>query len=543
MVGQRLGWPTDRMSVAYQSRFGPAEWLSPFTDEVLRDLVAAGEKRILLCPLSFTADCLETLEEIDVRFRGLVEEGGADMYLCPALNTSAPFISSLKHLVLRGPRPIKGPVRGIGSLPRSSRPGNAEEHDTDSLVMIGMSMPGRIRNGHGPAIQHTDLASLRRIKRPSCEVPTLLRTILEKTDVREGLLWSTCRRFEFYGWLDGCSEDSVRDDAIAQVKRKLLPEGPESDESFNVVVGKDALHHLLRTAAGLNSSLPGERDVLDQLSAAGRLADHAGATGLRTQRLLARVVTVEKALREDTAWGQFEPDYCHVALQQIAEAEQIDFAPSRIVVIGGSTTSASVIRTLINRLGVPSRQLTLMYRGHKKGGQLKLLRRAIGSGRRIRVQTYGEESVIREIATADVLVFGVDRSEPILDAKRLRECRGDNSKPLTIIDFNTFGSTVGLEDSDSVRLYTLPRLDAEVDACADRMCDTEPFARAVAEAEEWLAEHGLNGRKPEAGPLPMSVPRDQSLDGAWSTTAPPDNGSGRPGYTEKTRAAAQGRLS
>ncbi len=62
LVGQRLGWPSDRMTLAYQSRFGPATWLQPYTDELLDSLVARGEKKILICPISFTTDCLETLE-------------------------------------------------------------------------------------------------------------------------------------------------------------------------------------------------------------------------------------------------------------------------------------------------------------------------------------------------------------------------------------------------------------------------------------------------------------------------------------------------
>ncbi|UCC31904.1 MAG: ferrochelatase, partial [Phycisphaerales bacterium] len=64
LVTQRLGWATDRMTLAYQSRLGPARWLRPGVDEMLDELARAGEKRVLICPISFTTDCLETLEEI-----------------------------------------------------------------------------------------------------------------------------------------------------------------------------------------------------------------------------------------------------------------------------------------------------------------------------------------------------------------------------------------------------------------------------------------------------------------------------------------------
>ena len=64
LVAQRLGCPSERWMSACQSRFGPTKWLTPGTDCMLAELAERGEKRVLICPISFTADCLETLEEL-----------------------------------------------------------------------------------------------------------------------------------------------------------------------------------------------------------------------------------------------------------------------------------------------------------------------------------------------------------------------------------------------------------------------------------------------------------------------------------------------
>ena len=106
LVAQRLGWPADRSTVAYQSRTGAAEWLKPDVREVLSELSDAGERRLLVCPMSVTMDCPETLEEIDVRCRAAFESRGGDFHVCPALNDYGPFVDALKNLALRGPQPV-----------------------------------------------------------------------------------------------------------------------------------------------------------------------------------------------------------------------------------------------------------------------------------------------------------------------------------------------------------------------------------------------------------------------------------------------------
>lgn len=102
MVRERLGWPEEKMKVAFQSRFGPEEWLKPYMDETIRELAQKGVKRVsVVCP-GFAADCVETLEEIAIGIREEFEEaGGTHFSMIPCLNQSEPGIDLLEALARR----------------------------------------------------------------------------------------------------------------------------------------------------------------------------------------------------------------------------------------------------------------------------------------------------------------------------------------------------------------------------------------------------------------------------------------------------------
>jgi glutamyl-tRNA reductase len=336
---------------------------------------------------------------------------------------------------------------------------------------------------------YAEAGQFRKIKNPQCAVPDMLRAVCDGGVVREALLWNTCRRFEFYGWLNTTTDDTERARTILDVRRRLFDANGHTDVSIvNILQGADAWLYLMRTAAGLNSGLPGEREVLQQLHGARRLAERAGTAGPLMNRLVNDVSTCEQNLREQTEWGRFSPDYCHASISQVVRSAELDLADCRCVVIGGSTTSCSILAVLTGRFGVPRRQLTLLHRGHSHGGHLKMLRRAIGNGRRIRVHKYDEESVIRAIADADVVLFGLDRKEPVLDAEQIRDCRDFTDRPLAVIDFNMFGSTAGMEALDGVRVWDAEDLEDAVAAFAEDMCRSEEFTQAVEAAELWIRD-------------------------------------------------------
>jgi len=101
LILDRWGKEEVQIHLSYQSRVGPIEWLRPYTDDVLPELGAKGVKNLVVVPISFVSEHIETLEEIDMEYRELAEENGIDHWRrCPALNTDAAFIDDMADMVV-----------------------------------------------------------------------------------------------------------------------------------------------------------------------------------------------------------------------------------------------------------------------------------------------------------------------------------------------------------------------------------------------------------------------------------------------------------
>jgi ferrochelatase len=102
LVAQSLQLEESQWRVVFQSRFGPLEWLKPYCVEVLAELPKAGVAAVdVVCP-GFSADCLETLEEIAIANRDVFLEAGGKAYrYIPALNSSPVHVSLISDLVAR----------------------------------------------------------------------------------------------------------------------------------------------------------------------------------------------------------------------------------------------------------------------------------------------------------------------------------------------------------------------------------------------------------------------------------------------------------
>lgn len=100
LVGEALGWDQGFAMTTFQSRFGPQEWLQPYTDKTLEALPGEGVKKVAVVSPAFISDCLETLEEIAMEGRDqFIEAGGTHFSVVPCLNDSDWAISLLEALV------------------------------------------------------------------------------------------------------------------------------------------------------------------------------------------------------------------------------------------------------------------------------------------------------------------------------------------------------------------------------------------------------------------------------------------------------------
>ena len=100
LLRERLGWDEGAIKTTFQSKFGPEEWLQPYTVEEVARLAEAGHKRIAVIAPAFSADCIETLEEINEEIKESFEEAGGEAFTyIPSLNDQPAHIAALSHVI------------------------------------------------------------------------------------------------------------------------------------------------------------------------------------------------------------------------------------------------------------------------------------------------------------------------------------------------------------------------------------------------------------------------------------------------------------
>ncbi len=149
-------------TLAYQSRVGPVEWLQPYTEEALEELGEKGVKELVVVPISFVSEHIETLEEIDIEYREIATEAGVSNFRrVPALDTDPTFLASLADLVETS---LAGPEVGLdeaAALPARTKLypqekwswgwNNSSEVWNGRLAMLGFSaFLLELISGHGP---------------------------------------------------------------------------------------------------------------------------------------------------------------------------------------------------------------------------------------------------------------------------------------------------------------------------------------------------------------------------------------------------------
>lgn len=100
LLRERLGWEPGAIDTTFQSVFGPEEWLKPYTVEHVAELAKAGKRNIAVMSPAFSADCIETLEEVNGEIReAFMHAGGESFTYIPCLNDDPPHIAALMELI------------------------------------------------------------------------------------------------------------------------------------------------------------------------------------------------------------------------------------------------------------------------------------------------------------------------------------------------------------------------------------------------------------------------------------------------------------
>lgn len=100
-ITEKLNLPKDKFTVCFQSRLGKTPWIQPYTSDTLHKLAESGAKRILVFSPAFVADCIETIDEIQVEYANEFKAlGGEEVHMVESLNRNPKWIETLRRLVL-----------------------------------------------------------------------------------------------------------------------------------------------------------------------------------------------------------------------------------------------------------------------------------------------------------------------------------------------------------------------------------------------------------------------------------------------------------
>src|SRR6266403_186634 len=257
----------------------------------------------------------------------------------------------------------------------------------------------------------------------------------------EMVLLSTCNRIEIYG----TTEQSVAD--VKSVLQLLSPEPRALNDYIYVYQDDDAVRHLLRVAAGLDSMVPGETEITGQIKNAYEIACNAGLTGRVLNRLFQRAFQATKEIRTRTGIGRGTVSIKSTAVELIGEN---DLSQQSIMVLGAGAMAESCVRLLV-----------------KKGAQsIFISSRSFDRALDLATRCGGEAVCfgycLFEMRDVDVVIAATSSAETLLsrdDVDNLMKAR--RNRPLLLIDLsvtrNIDSAVVSLEH---VALYNIDDLEA-----------------------------------------------------------------------------------
>ena len=328
--------------------------------------------------------------------------------------------------------------------------------------------------------RHADVSTRERFH-PSVQQ---LATLYDSSRSRPGAeltMVATCNRSELYAWHTGgdpdaaCSALAHRWAGRPSEARALLATATRRE-------GTDAARHLFRVAAGLESQVLGDGQILGQIRGAYRLAAETGAAGPVLHRLFDTALRTGKCVQSETVMS-LGRNSVGAEAAALAAHRFGTLTHTRVVVVGSGTTGERAARQLV-KLG--ARDVILVNRTADRAA-------ALATEMRARSAPY--ETLHCQIAMADIVVVATGADAPVVLAEPLEAARrncGSSGLPLLIIDLalprNVEAAVAGLA---GVTVVDLDTLHVPIAAAEDARRNAVPAAQAIVEAElghfnEWL---------------------------------------------------------
>jgi glutamyl-tRNA reductase len=306
----------------------------------------------------------------------------------------------------------------------------------------------------------------------------LLVHLLARDAVAEASVLSTCNRTEVYVVPRHASQDLPRHQDGAYrtvVETAFLARAPEIESDGRLAVRRDAeaARHLLRVAAGLESMVLGEPEILGQVRQAHEIAEGVGSSGPLTRRLLRSAAETGRRARSETAvsTGAVSLGY---AVVELARNIFSDLGEAGVLVLGAGETARQVVRNLLDR---GARRVQVANRGRERAERL--------AAEMPGVEVLPLEERWSALESVDVVVATTSSDQPLLTVAGMREALARRpARPLLVVDL---GVPRNVEEAvgrlGTVFLHSLDSLDVLIQRNLKRRREEVPRVEEIVEQE------------------------------------------------------------
>ena len=295
----------------------------------------------------------------------------------------------------------------------------------------------------------------------------MLRLMHHHDQISEAVIVQTCNRLEFYLY---ANKDL---DCRGFLGGLLAAYGTEAVEAWTAhsreMLGMDVVRHLFEVAAGLDSQMIGENQILAQVKAAYTESLETRMSRLIFHRLFHNAFRVGKAVRTRTHINCGAVSIGLAAVELVRE--KIHLASSRVMIVGAGE-NAELVANYLSKAGVSG--LVIANRDVEKA-------RAMAK-RFIRSEAISLSEIVSRLVDVDALISSTASTEPILTRAAVEWSLAGRSRPLLIVDIavpRDIDPTIGR--LDCVRLYNIDDLDGQIAANREKRSSEIPKARGIVE--------------------------------------------------------------
>jgi glutamyl-tRNA reductase len=271
--------------------------------------------------------------------------------------------------------------------------------------------------------------------------------------IEEVAIISTCNRLEIYAVV------SETDSGVREIAQFLAETGHIALQILRrylfTLLHEDALRHLMRVAAGLESLVLGEGQILAQVKNTHKLAQKYQGLGRLLDRLFKQAISAGKRVRSETSIGTGAVSISSAAVE-LAQIKVQDLSSYRIAIIGAGKMSRLLVQHLISKGG---NQITIVNRSRHRAEELTKQ----FPDTPIEIKTLSE--MMEVISTSDLVFTSTSSTEPILDRANLQECLGENHQRLMLFDIsvprNVAADVNGMEGVEAYNVDDLKEVVAQ----------------------------------------------------------------------------------